>query len=106
MNFNDQIQAYDVGGTRSQRRKWVHIFQDASLVIYCVNLSSYDENLAEDETANAMVENINLWKDILYSPRILFKKVNIVLLFTHVDVFLDKIKRIPISKYFPEYKGL
>ena len=39
---------YDVGGQRSERRKWIHCFEDVTGIIFCVALSEYDLVLAED----------------------------------------------------------
>ncbi len=32
----------DVGGQRSERKKWIHCFQDVTAVIFCVAMSEYD----------------------------------------------------------------
>lgn len=41
---------FDVGGQRSERKKWIHCFEDVTAIIYCVALSAYDLTLQEDET--------------------------------------------------------
>lgn len=37
----------DVGGQRSERRKWIHCFESVTSIIFLVALSEYDEVLAE-----------------------------------------------------------
>ena len=39
----------DVGGQRSERKKWIHCFEGVTAIVFCVALSAYDLVLAEDE---------------------------------------------------------
>jgi len=43
------IRMFDVGGQRSERKKWIHCFEGVTAIIFCVALSEYDMALAEDE---------------------------------------------------------
>jgi guanine nucleotide-binding protein subunit alpha, other len=38
----------DVGGQRSERRKWIHCFEKVTGCIFLVGISGYDEVLEED----------------------------------------------------------
>lgn len=38
----------DVGGQRSERRKWIRCFDDVGLVIFLVAMSEFDQTLKED----------------------------------------------------------
>lgn len=42
----------DVGGQRSERRKWIHCFDDVKAIIFVVALSGYNQVLFEDPTIN------------------------------------------------------
>ena len=44
------FRVFDVGGQRSQRKKWIHCFDDARAVIFVVAMSEYDQVLLEDNT--------------------------------------------------------
>jgi GTPase SAR1 family protein len=38
-----RFQIVDVGGQRSERRKWIHCFDDVKAIIYLASLSGYDQ---------------------------------------------------------------
>ena len=37
------FQIVDVGGQRSERRKWIHCFDDVKAIIYLASLSGYNQ---------------------------------------------------------------
>jgi hypothetical protein len=41
------IHLFDVGGQRSERKKWIHCFEAVTSIIFCVALSEYDQVLLE-----------------------------------------------------------
>lgn len=41
---------FDVGGQRSERKKWIQCFDDVRAILYVVALSGYDMFLHEDAT--------------------------------------------------------
>jgi len=93
----------DVGGQRSERRKWIHCFEDVTAIIFCAALSEYDQKLYEDETTNRMMEALRLFSDITNSKW--FDNTPIILFLNKRDIFEEKIKRVPLSVCFPEYQG-
>ncbi len=46
---NLNIKLVDVGGQRSERKKWIHCFEGVTAIIFCVAMSEYDLVLAEDD---------------------------------------------------------
>jgi len=50
---------FDVGGQRSERKKWIHCFEGVTAIIFIVALSEYDLTLAEDQE---MVIHISVMK--------------------------------------------
>jgi guanine nucleotide-binding protein subunit alpha len=38
----------DVGGQRSERKKWIHVFDNVQVVLFLVAISGYDHVLVED----------------------------------------------------------
>jgi len=47
MNFR----MMDVGGQRSERKKWIHCFEGVQCLLFMVALSGYDQCLVEDQSA-------------------------------------------------------
>jgi len=93
----------DVGGQRSERKKWIHCFQDVTAVIFCVALSEYDLKLYEDDTINRMHESLRLFKEICNSEW--FRETAMILFLNKRDLFEEKIVRIHLSVCFPDYHG-
>lgn len=40
---------FDVGGQRSERKKWIHCFEAVTSIIFCTALSEYDQVLLEEK---------------------------------------------------------
>ncbi|KAM4719583.1 guanine nucleotide-binding protein subunit alpha-14-like [Anableps anableps] len=93
----------DVGGQRSQRKKWIHCFEDVTSVIFLAALNEYDQVLYESEKDNRMVESLFLFKTIISS--IWFKKSSTILFLNKTDLLQEKIKTSHLATYFPKYNG-
>jgi hypothetical protein len=39
---------FDVGGQRSERKKWIHCFENVNCLLFLVAISGYDQCLLED----------------------------------------------------------
>ncbi|ETO05169.1 hypothetical protein RFI_32228 [Reticulomyxa filosa] len=57
----------DVGGQRSERKKWIHQFEDVAAVIFLMALNHYNAVLYEDEQKNAMHEAVDLFVELANS---------------------------------------
>lgn len=44
-----QYRMFDVGGQRSERKKWIHCFENVNALMFLVAISGYDQCLAEDK---------------------------------------------------------
>lgn len=49
----------DVGGQRSERRKWIHCFENVTSIIFLVALSEYDQILFESENEVRKLQSIS-----------------------------------------------
>merc|ERR1712241_1457559 len=58
----------DVGGQRSERRKWIHCFENVTSIICLVALSEYDQILFESENENRLEEKIMYSHLVDYFP--------------------------------------
>jgi len=90
----------DVGGQRNERKKWIHQFENVAAVVYVVSLSSFDEPLYEDETANSMQDALSCFRDTMTSDSVWFKQSALFLVFNKMDLFREKIATQSLSKCF------
>ena len=45
----------DVGGQRSERRKWIHCFENVTSIMFLVALSEYDQVLVESDNEVSII---------------------------------------------------
>jgi len=93
----------DVGGQRSERRKWIHCFENVTSIIFLVALSEYDQILFESDNENRMEESKALFKTIITYPW--FQNSSIILFLNKKDLLEEKIQYSHIGDYFPDYDG-
>ncbi|KFQ44813.1 GNAZ protein, partial [Probosciger aterrimus] len=93
----------DVGGQRSERKKWIHCFEGVTAIIFCVELSGYDLKLYEDNQTSRMAESLRLFDSICNNNW--FINTSLILFLNKKDLLAEKIRRIPLTVCFPEYKG-
>jgi guanine nucleotide-binding protein subunit alpha len=94
---------FDVGGQRSERKKWIHCFENVTAIIFMVAISEYDQVLIEDESVNRMQEALTLFDSICNSRW--FEKTSTILFLNKTDLFKKKLTYSPLADHFPEYKG-
>ncbi|XP_042237194.1 guanine nucleotide-binding protein G(q) subunit alpha isoform X3 [Homarus americanus] len=93
----------DVGGQRSERRKWIHCFENVTSIIFLVALSEYDQILFESDNENRMEESKALFKTIITYPW--FQHSSVILFLNKKDLLEEKIMYSHLVDYFPEYDG-
>ena len=110
-----------MGGQRSERRKWIHCFENVTSIIFLVALSEYDQILFESDNEvrnttsdpeiiltstcfqNRMEESKALFKTIITYPW--FQHSSVILFLNKKDLLEDKIMYSHLQDYFPEYDG-
>lgn len=98
-----EFQITDVGGQRSERRKWVNAFKETNCVVYIISLSEYDEINYEDEKTNRMLESISVFENTIHGEW--FQDIPFIVFWNKRDVLEHKLKYSPLSNIFPEYDG-
>lgn len=95
----------DVGGQRSERRKWIDCFDNVTAVIFIVALSEYDQTLAEAKRTNRMVEALELFRSVCNNRA--FEDTSILLFLNKKDIFAEKIMYSDIAdqRPFSDYSG-
>ena len=98
------IRMIRISNQRSERKKWIHQFENITNIIYMVDLCSYDEVLLDgDNKQNRMAEKMVLFNSVVESRWIM--RTSIILFFTNLNQFKQKLVRAPMKDYFPDYNG-
>jgi len=99
------FEVYDVGGQRSERRKWIDCFEGVDAVIFVAALSEYDQSLTESKRVNRMMEALDLFESVVKNRA--FLDTSIMLFLNKKDTFAEKILYSDISSvsHFSDYTG-
>ncbi|KAL9648382.1 hypothetical protein ABK040_011319 [Willaertia magna] len=101
---NQKFILIDVGGQRSERRKWLNHFENVDAILYVCSLSEFDQSCYEDNITNRMQESLKLFSEYIVSKH--FENVIVYLIFNKEDIFENKIKIGKSLKVtFPNYDG-
>lgn len=92
----------NVGIQRSERRKWIHCFESLTSIIFCVDLSDYDQ-YSEETGENRMAESIALFGSVVNSQW--FVRTTIILFLNKPDLLKIKLPKVPLERHFPDYTG-
>ena len=79
-SFKDlNFRVFDVGGQRSERKKWIHCFEDVTAIIFIVALSEYDQ-----------VIHLSISTFHLYKTLRTIKRVNsgVIIMFYNLLIYL------------------
>ncbi|BFZ58109.1 hypothetical protein PYCC9005_005168 [Savitreella phatthalungensis] len=100
----------DVGGQRSERKKWIHCFEGVTSVLFLANVAGYDQVLEEDrsglpEKNNQMREAIMLFDSICNSHW--FAQSSMIVFLNKIDLLRSKLRAkggvSHVREYFPEF---
>uniref|UniRef100_A0A0N4ZQ78 Guanine nucleotide-binding protein G(Q) subunit alpha n=1 Tax=Parastrongyloides trichosuri TaxID=131310 RepID=A0A0N4ZQ78_PARTI len=100
---NIDFKVFDVGGQRSERRKWIHCFDNVHGIIFIAAISEYNQVIREDNSTNRLMEAIELFDSVSNSH--FFEQASIIIFLNKKDIFAEKIKHVSIKECFPTYEG-
>ncbi|VDM39431.1 unnamed protein product [Toxocara canis] len=100
---NRTYQLFDIGGQKIDRRKWASMYDGIDAIIFCIAISEYDQKMNEDGSTNRLHDALNLLEQICNEPK--FHSTWVFIFLNEIDVLAEKISKVPIEKYFPEYNG-
>jgi len=98
-----EFRLIDVGGQRSERKKWISCFQNLTAILFVVALSEFDQKLREDSDVNRMHESMKLFRGVVANEAL--HHVHMILFFNKDDIFKKKIQTSKLRDTFPEYDG-
>uniref|UniRef100_A0A0N4ZP71 Guanine nucleotide-binding protein alpha-2 subunit n=1 Tax=Parastrongyloides trichosuri TaxID=131310 RepID=A0A0N4ZP71_PARTI len=100
---NFTIRLIDVGGQKTERRKWIHSFEGVTAILFVVSLAGFDQTLEEDDQINRLEDSVELFYSI-WSNEFLLKS-NIILFMNKKDLFEKKLHKVKFKDFYNGYTG-
>ncbi|PPQ96550.1 hypothetical protein CVT26_006337 [Gymnopilus dilepis] len=102
------VRVLDCGGTRAERKKWLNYFGSVSTLVICVPLGDYDLNFREEKGSwrqenNQVEESLRIFESLVKLSW--FRRSQIIVLFTKIDLLEQKLHKEPLRSYFLDYVG-
>jgi len=98
-----QLVMVDVGGQRSERKKWLPMFDGVTAVIFVAAVSEYNQNCFEDDLTPRWQESLEVFQQCVNAPS--FDRTDFILFFNKADLFREKFGIFPLQDSIPEFKG-
>ncbi|KAH9499025.1 Guanine nucleotide-binding protein G(o) subunit alpha, partial [Bulinus truncatus] len=93
----------DVDGHCSVKKKWLQNFENVSAILFTVALSSYDVRSKDKDEHMELHDALHIFSTV--SAYDGFRKSPIILFLNKKDIFQQKLKKVPLTVAFPDYKG-
>ena len=91
----------DASKLQTERRKWLHCFQNATAIVYCVALSSYNQFLSKE--TNLLTDSLIDFKSLCNDQ--FFPEMPMMVFLDNKNVFAEKLSSCPLTTCFPDYAG-
>ena len=98
---NAVLKVLDAGGQRSERKKWIHFFQDINAIVFVLAVLEYDQTLYEDGRVNRIDESFALFESLCNAQW--FINTPFILFLNKVDLLERKLPLSPFQNHFPDY---
>uniref|UniRef100_UPI003F77862E Guanine nucleotide-binding protein subunit alpha-13,Isoform 2 of Guanine nucleotide-binding protein subunit alpha-13 n=1 Tax=Homo sapiens TaxID=9606 RepID=UPI003F77862E len=90
---NVPFKMVDVGGQRSERKRWFECFDSVTSILFLVDSSDF----------NRLTESLNDFETIVNNR--VFSNVSIILFLNKTDLLEEKVQIVSIKDYFLEFEG-
>ena len=81
----------DVGGQKTERKKWIHLFDDVKAIFFVVDLSNFE----------GMTESLQVFENICSTDAL--SDANMILFFNKTDIFKQKKDFRELAKQFDDF---
>ncbi|CAD5118215.1 DgyrCDS6938 [Dimorphilus gyrociliatus] len=93
----------DVAGQRSQRHKWISLFEGVTAIVFITSLTSYSEGTYEDSSLNSLHDSLSAFGSVITNQ--FLKNTNFILLLNKKDLLGKRLADVPFSSIIENYKG-
>ncbi|EDV27799.1 uncharacterized protein TRIADDRAFT_21874 [Trichoplax adhaerens] len=93
----------DVGGQRSQRRKWLQCFESITAILFLAAASDYNQVSLEDRKTNRLLESLEIFGAIVNHE--LLAKASKILFLNKIDLLEERLTISNIKNFFSAFNG-
>lgn len=93
----------EMGGRSLTSSKLLRYFDNANAVIFIASCADVEQRLVNGKLASGFHETLSVFSVVIKDP--FLSKLPVIILFTKLDILLEKTKHIDFKTIFPEFSG-
>ena len=100
---HDKTYHFVFDGQQTNRNKWIHQFDNVTMILFVTNLCHYDQVSLEDDSITRLEEDLDTFGWLINTKCL--RETPAVIMFTGMEELHTKLCKEPFVDYFPDYNG-
>ncbi|CAD5223527.1 unnamed protein product [Bursaphelenchus okinawaensis] len=101
---NQSFLIYDFSGRLMERKRWLSLYDTFDAIFYSIAISEFDQRFEDSSGKHSKLQYaLDMFEQVCNEEKV--KNVPIYVFLNETDVLAEKMERLELKAYFPDYNG-